>query len=85
MGGNLALFAFSFLKFYLVVPGLSCGTQEIFSCSMQTLSCGMWDLVPWPGIKPRPPALGVLATEPTREIPSMSYILKMSILFVNYT
>ena len=23
-----------------------------FSCSMQTLSCGMWDLVPWPGIEP---------------------------------
>ena len=25
---------------------------------MWTLSCGMWDLVPWPRIKPRPPALG---------------------------
>ena len=23
------------------------------------LSCGMWGLVPWPGIEPRPPALGV--------------------------
>ena len=71
MGGNLALFAFSFLKFYLVVPGLSCGTQEIFSCSMQTLSCGMWDLVPWPGIKPRPPALGAwsLSHWTTREVP----------------
>ena len=23
------------------------------------LSCGMWDLVPWPGIRPRPPSLGV--------------------------
>ena len=31
---------------------------EIFSCSVWTLSCGMWDLVPQPGIKPRPPALG---------------------------
>ena len=30
----------------------------IFSCSMGTLSCGIWDLVPWPGIKPGPPALG---------------------------
>ena len=38
---------------FLVV---ACG---IFSCSMQTLSWGMWDLVPWPGIEPRPPALGV--------------------------
>ena len=25
---------------------------------MQTLSCSMWDLVFWPKIKPRPPALG---------------------------
>ena len=30
----------------------------IFSFGMRTLGCGMWDLVPWPGIKPRPPALG---------------------------
>ena len=29
------------------------------SCSMWTLGWGMWDLVPWPGIKPMPPALGV--------------------------
>ena len=26
---------------------------------MQTLSCGMWDLVPWSGIELRPPALRV--------------------------
>ena len=25
---------------------------------MWTLSCGMWDLVPWPRIEPGPPALG---------------------------
>ena len=35
-----------------------------FSCSMQTLSGGMWDLVPWPGIEPGAPALGVLASGP---------------------
>ena len=29
------------------------------SCSMWTLSCSIWDQVPWPGIKPRPHALGV--------------------------
>ena len=28
------------------------------SCSMQTLSFRMWDLVPWSGIEPGPPALG---------------------------
>ena len=31
---------------------------KIFSCSMPTL-VGMQDLIPWPGIKPRRPALGV--------------------------
>ena len=29
------------------------------SCGMQTYSCSIWDLVPWLGIKPGPPALGV--------------------------
>ena len=27
---------------------------RIFSCTMQTLSCNMWDLVPCPGIEPGP-------------------------------
>ena len=38
-----SLFVFFKIFIYLVVPGLS---------------CGMWDLVPRPGIKPGPPALG---------------------------
>ena len=25
---------------------------------MPSLSCGLWDLVPWPGMEPGPPALG---------------------------
>ena len=34
-------------------------------------SCSMWDLVPWPGIEPRPPALGArsLSHWTTREVP----------------
>ena len=28
------------------------------SCSMQYLNCGTWDIGPWPGIRPGPPALG---------------------------
>ena len=36
---------------YLAVPG--------FSCGIWTLSCGTWNRVQWPGIEPRPPALGV--------------------------
>ena len=34
-------------------------TLGICSFSIWTLGFGMWDLVPRPGIKPRPPALGV--------------------------
>ena len=37
----------NYLFFYLTGPGLSCSLQAlIFSCSMRTLSCGMWNLVP---------------------------------------
>ena len=32
--------------------------RGLFSSSIQTLSYSMWDLVPWPGIEPGPPALG---------------------------
>jgi len=38
---------------------LNYGMQTL-NCSMKTPSCcGIWDLVPWPRIKPRPPALGI--------------------------
>ena len=40
-----------FENIHLAVLGLSCG--------MQTLRCSMWNLVPWAGVEPRPPALGV--------------------------
>ena len=47
---------------------ICCG---IFSCSMGTLSCSMWDLVPSPGIEPRPLSLGAqnLSRWTTREVP----------------
>ena len=43
---------------------LSCSmqTKDIpmreFQLSMQTLSCGMWDLVPWLEIEPQAPSIG---------------------------
>ena len=37
---------------------LSVAACGIFICSMQTLSCGVHDLVPWPRIEPGRPALG---------------------------
>ena len=50
---------------------------EIFRCGMQNLSCGMWDLVPWPEIKPELPALGAwgLSHWTTREVPFVFSIL----------
>ena len=43
------------------------------------LSCGMWDLVPWPGIKPRPLALGAqsLTHCTTRKVPSKEFLLSL--------
>ena len=64
---------FFYILFYLFVSlaalGLSCGTWNLFffffklrhmrslTSSMWTLSFGLWDLVPWSGIEPGPPAL----------------------------
>ena len=42
---------FLFFNIYLAAPGLSCTTEHLWSC-------GMWGLVPWPEVKPGPPALG---------------------------
>ena len=49
---------------YLASPGLS--------CRMRDFSCSMWDLVPGPGVKPRPPAWGEwsLSWWTTREVPA---------------
>ena len=48
--------------------------RGIFSCSMQTLSCDMWNLVPQPRIRLGPPALGVqsLSHWTTSEVPRFS-------------
>ena len=45
--------------------------RGIFSCGMQTFSCNMWDLVPWPGMETWSPALGAwsLSHWTTSEVP----------------
>ena len=45
----------------------------LFGC-MRTLSCSMWSLVPWPGVKPASPALRaqILSHWITREVPILS-------------
>ena len=58
-------FIYLFLKYYLLiwlhrvlVVARGIATCRIFSCGTRALSCGRWDLVPGPGIEPRPPAIG---------------------------
>ena len=76
--GNYSFFLFK--SIYLSAWGLSWGMWDrqsslyfnrIYSCSVQILSCGMWDLVSWLGIEPQPPALGAwnLCHWTTREVP----------------
>ena len=57
----------------------------LFFGSMRTLSCSMWYLVPWQGMKLRPPALGAqsLSHWTTREVPrGRSVLLSLLILLV---
>ena len=59
-----------FKKIFIWLHRVLVSACKIFSCCMWTLSCGMWDLVPWPGIKSGPTALGVQSLNhwTTREI-----------------
>ena len=72
--GILVTVSFFFLKkklfTYLTATGLHCGCR-FFSCGMQLLGCSMWNLVPWPGIELRPPALRAwsLSHWTTRKVP----------------
>ena len=75
-------FFFFFFNVYLAgyVLAVACrifSLCRIISCSMQTPSCSMWDLVPWPGMEPGPPALGVwsLSHGTTWEVPVLTFLL----------
>ena len=55
----------------------------VFMFLAMPLSCHMWDLVPWPGIKPRPPTLWAwgLSHWTTREVP-LTVLLNVRFLYV---
>ena len=65
---------FKYLSNYIYSAslGLSCVTQDLrsFGGHLGSFTCGMWNLVPWPGIEPGSPALGVqsLGHWTTREV-----------------
>ena len=51
-----------YLFTYLAAPGCAVAHgmgSLIFAVACRILGCGMWDLVPRPGIEPGPSALGV--------------------------
>ena len=54
----LSLFHFNIKFFIWLCQGFAV-VRGIFSCSMQTFTCGMWDLAPWPGMEPALLAWGV--------------------------
>ena len=58
--------------------------HRIFVAACGTFSWGMWDLVLWPGIEPRPPALGAqsLSHWTAREVPSLCFRHLMHISFL---
>ena len=60
-------------------PANTTGLKNIYLFVLG-LSCGIWELVPWPGIKPRPPALGAqsLSHWTTREVSHFSIVLFFS-------
>ena len=70
--------------FFVCVCQVLVGACRILSFSMQTLHCRMWDLVPWPQMEPRPPALGTqsLTHWSIREVPG-SFFFILSIYLAN--
>ena len=56
---------------------VACG---MFSCPTWPLSCSLWDLVPWPGIKSKPPALEAWSLRhwTTTKVPKWPYLTKHS-------
>ena len=69
---NWIYFHFLYLFIYLIwLHWIFVVACRMFRCGMWTLSCGLWDLVPWLGIELGSPALGAQSLNPwtTREVP----------------
>ena len=64
------LLGLKIIFFLTVLKKKNCLAALGLSCGMQTLGCGMWDIGPWPGVRPGSPVLGMqsLSYWITREI-----------------
>ena len=65
------------VKIFICIYLFICLTALHPSCGMQTkISWGMWDLVSWPGIEPKAPALGALSLshQTMREVPGKIFL-----------
>ena len=70
--GFISFKKYLFLFICLAVLGRGCVVRgRIFSWDVQTPSGGLWTPAPWPGIEPRPPALG--AQSPSLQPPGKSW------------
>ena len=69
-------FFFWFFNIYLFIY-LHIWLYQVLVVARGIFSGGMWNLVPWPGIEPRPPALGAwsLSLCTTREVPYFCFQL----------
>ena len=67
----LSFLSFSLLLYWVLVAApLIVAWRIFFSFGMWTVPCSMWNLVPWPGIKPGPPPwIGSLSTGPPEKSP----------------
>ena len=76
------LIPFSYFTIYFLFIYVFGCTQSLlqhagsFSCTMQTLNCGSWDLVPTPGVELRPLALEAqcLSHWTTTEVPILIFL-----------
>ena len=68
---------------HLPVLGLNCCMQDLQSLLHHagSFSCGLWDLVPQAGIKPRSPALGAqsLSQWTARQVPDLVFSYHFSL------
>ena len=72
----ISLFIYFTIYLFIWLCQVLVMASRIFSCIMQTLSCGMQDIVPWPGMEPRSPALRAqsLSHWILRKVPRICFI-----------